>query len=177
MTGRDRRGVGVQHAHQCFIHTHTLLRHCSEWTDLWFIPLLWIITFSPLPTLPVFLPLSHQALQQLGVFQSSLPHRPLGRAQSSPAATVNPIKHLFTTGQFLCVFLKFIFISFVCVHLWFVIGWEFDISGVSPPTVSHHACCLATVSWLCWLTVQMKWTNWNPTNSWKWLSILANYLV
>ncbi|KAM7372666.1 hypothetical protein PAMP_009818 [Pampus punctatissimus] len=39
-----------------------------------------------------------QALQQLGVFQSSLPHRPLGRAQSSPAATVNPIKHLFTTG-------------------------------------------------------------------------------
>uniref|UniRef100_A0A669DFY2 Histone deacetylase n=1 Tax=Oreochromis niloticus TaxID=8128 RepID=A0A669DFY2_ORENI len=42
--------------------------------------------------------LSHQALQQLGVFQSSLPHRPLGRAQSSPAAAVNPIKHLFTTG-------------------------------------------------------------------------------
>uniref|UniRef100_A0A8C2XJ94 Histone deacetylase n=1 Tax=Cyclopterus lumpus TaxID=8103 RepID=A0A8C2XJ94_CYCLU len=41
---------------------------------------------------------SHQALQQLGVFQSPLPHRPLGRAQSSPAATVNPIKHLFTTG-------------------------------------------------------------------------------
>ncbi|XP_053195034.1 histone deacetylase 5 isoform X1 [Scomber japonicus] len=39
-----------------------------------------------------------QALQQLGVLQSSLPHRPLGRAQSSPAATVNPIKHLFTTG-------------------------------------------------------------------------------
>ncbi|XP_029015184.1 histone deacetylase 5 isoform X4 [Betta splendens] len=39
-----------------------------------------------------------QALQQLGVFQLSLPHRPLGRAQSSPAATVNPIKHLFTTG-------------------------------------------------------------------------------
>ncbi|CAI5674169.1 unnamed protein product [Oreochromis niloticus] len=39
-----------------------------------------------------------QALQQLGVFQSSLPHRPLGRAQSSPAAAVNPIKHLFTTG-------------------------------------------------------------------------------
>uniref|UniRef100_UPI0037E8CC0A histone deacetylase 5 n=1 Tax=Semicossyphus pulcher TaxID=241346 RepID=UPI0037E8CC0A len=39
-----------------------------------------------------------QALQHLGVFQSSLPHRPLGRAQSSPAATVNPIKHLFTTG-------------------------------------------------------------------------------
>ncbi|XP_034448511.1 histone deacetylase 5 isoform X2 [Hippoglossus hippoglossus] len=39
-----------------------------------------------------------QALQQLGVFQSSLPHRPLGRAQSSPAATVNLIKHLFTTG-------------------------------------------------------------------------------
>nr|XP_046270166.1 histone deacetylase 5 isoform X2 [Scatophagus argus]XP_046270167.1 histone deacetylase 5 isoform X2 [Scatophagus argus]XP_046270168.1 histone deacetylase 5 isoform X2 [Scatophagus argus] len=38
-----------------------------------------------------------QALQ-LGVFQSSLAHRPLGRAQSSPAATVNPIKHLFTTG-------------------------------------------------------------------------------
>uniref|UniRef100_A0A8C4IC19 Histone deacetylase n=1 Tax=Dicentrarchus labrax TaxID=13489 RepID=A0A8C4IC19_DICLA len=41
---------------------------------------------------------SQSALQQLGVFQSSLPHRPLGRAQSSPAATVNPIKHLFTTG-------------------------------------------------------------------------------
>uniref|UniRef100_A0AAQ4NR84 Histone deacetylase n=1 Tax=Gasterosteus aculeatus aculeatus TaxID=481459 RepID=A0AAQ4NR84_GASAC len=41
---------------------------------------------------------SHQALQQLGVFQSLLPHRPLGRAQSSPAAPVNPIKHLFTTG-------------------------------------------------------------------------------
>uniref|UniRef100_UPI003AB01714 histone deacetylase 5 n=1 Tax=Centroberyx gerrardi TaxID=166262 RepID=UPI003AB01714 len=39
-----------------------------------------------------------QALQQLGVFQSSLPHRPLGRAQSSPAAAANPIKHLFTTG-------------------------------------------------------------------------------
>ncbi|XP_030262981.1 histone deacetylase 5 isoform X3 [Sparus aurata] len=39
-----------------------------------------------------------QALQQLGVFQSPLPHRPLGRAQSSPAASVNPIKHLFTTG-------------------------------------------------------------------------------
>nr|XP_040046219.1 histone deacetylase 5 isoform X1 [Gasterosteus aculeatus aculeatus] len=39
-----------------------------------------------------------QALQQLGVFQSLLPHRPLGRAQSSPAAPVNPIKHLFTTG-------------------------------------------------------------------------------
>ncbi|XP_041633678.1 histone deacetylase 5 isoform X2 [Cheilinus undulatus] len=39
-----------------------------------------------------------QALQHLGVFQSSLPHRPLGRAQSSPAATVNPVKHLFTTG-------------------------------------------------------------------------------
>uniref|UniRef100_A0A7N8Y541 Histone deacetylase n=1 Tax=Mastacembelus armatus TaxID=205130 RepID=A0A7N8Y541_9TELE len=39
-----------------------------------------------------------QALQHLGVLQSSLPHRPLGRAQSSPAATVNPIKHLFTTG-------------------------------------------------------------------------------
>uniref|UniRef100_A0A671X965 Histone deacetylase n=1 Tax=Sparus aurata TaxID=8175 RepID=A0A671X965_SPAAU len=38
------------------------------------------------------------ALQQLGVFQSPLPHRPLGRAQSSPAASVNPIKHLFTTG-------------------------------------------------------------------------------
>ncbi|KAM8724779.1 histone deacetylase 5 [Acanthopagrus schlegelii] len=39
-----------------------------------------------------------QTLQQLGVFQSPLPHRPLGRAQSSPAASVNPIKHLFTTG-------------------------------------------------------------------------------
>lgn len=40
-----------------------------------------------------------QTLQQVGVFQSALSHRPLGRAQSSPAtATVNPIKHLFTTG-------------------------------------------------------------------------------
>ncbi|XP_054615135.1 histone deacetylase 5 isoform X5 [Dunckerocampus dactyliophorus] len=39
-----------------------------------------------------------QALQQMGVFPSSLAHRPLGRAQSSPAATVNPVKHLFTTG-------------------------------------------------------------------------------
>ncbi|CAG5898187.1 unnamed protein product [Menidia menidia] len=38
------------------------------------------------------------SLQQLGIFQSSLPHRPLGKAKSSPAATVNPIKHLFTTG-------------------------------------------------------------------------------
>ncbi|XP_034045428.1 histone deacetylase 5 isoform X2 [Thalassophryne amazonica] len=36
--------------------------------------------------------------QQVGVFQSSLPHRPLGRAQSSPAAAASPIKHLFTTG-------------------------------------------------------------------------------
>eukprot|EP00066_Takifugu_rubripes_P012616 XP_011601882.1 PREDICTED: histone deacetylase 5 isoform X2 [Takifugu rubripes] len=35
---------------------------------------------------------------QLGMFQSSLPHRPLGRAQSSPAGSVNPIKHFFTTG-------------------------------------------------------------------------------
>ncbi|XP_024920202.1 histone deacetylase 5 isoform X2 [Cynoglossus semilaevis] len=39
-----------------------------------------------------------QALQHLGVFQSPLSHRPLGRAQSSPAATASPIKHLFTTG-------------------------------------------------------------------------------
>ncbi|XP_049599818.1 histone deacetylase 5 isoform X1 [Syngnathus scovelli] len=39
-----------------------------------------------------------QGLQQMGVFHSSLPHRPLGRAQSSPAATVNPVRHLFTTG-------------------------------------------------------------------------------
>ncbi|KAM8825285.1 histone deacetylase 5 [Synchiropus picturatus] len=38
-----------------------------------------------------------QALQQPGSF-SSLTHRPLGRAQSSPATTVHPIKHLFTTG-------------------------------------------------------------------------------
>ncbi|XP_028310241.1 histone deacetylase 5 isoform X1 [Gouania willdenowi] len=36
--------------------------------------------------------------QHLGMFQSLLPHRPLGRAQSSPAASVNPIKHLFATG-------------------------------------------------------------------------------
>ncbi|KAM9843020.1 histone deacetylase 5 [Aulostomus maculatus] len=34
----------------------------------------------------------------LGLFPPLLGHRPLGRAQSSPAATVNPIKHLFTTG-------------------------------------------------------------------------------
>uniref|UniRef100_A0A673AH62 Histone deacetylase n=1 Tax=Sphaeramia orbicularis TaxID=375764 RepID=A0A673AH62_9TELE len=40
---------------------------------------------------------NQSAVQQLGVFQSALPHRPLGRAQSSPA-TANPIKHLFTTG-------------------------------------------------------------------------------
>uniref|UniRef100_H3D919 Histone deacetylase n=1 Tax=Tetraodon nigroviridis TaxID=99883 RepID=H3D919_TETNG len=39
---------------------------------------------------------AEQALQQLGMFQS--PHRPLGRAQSSPAGSVNPIKHFFTTG-------------------------------------------------------------------------------
>ncbi|CAG05956.1 unnamed protein product, partial [Tetraodon nigroviridis] len=38
----------------------------------------------------------YKALQQLGMFQS--PHRPLGRAQSSPAGSVNPIKHFFTTG-------------------------------------------------------------------------------
>uniref|UniRef100_A0AAY4BQG6 Histone deacetylase n=1 Tax=Denticeps clupeoides TaxID=299321 RepID=A0AAY4BQG6_9TELE len=54
---------------------------------------------------------SDQHMQQLNVFQASLsiagmPHRPLGRAQSSPAtaslkgAPMNepPIKHLFTTG-------------------------------------------------------------------------------
>ncbi|XP_061829750.1 histone deacetylase 5 isoform X2 [Nerophis lumbriciformis] len=41
---------------------------------------------------------SSQALPQMGVFSSSLAHRPLGRAQSSPASTVNPVKHLFTTG-------------------------------------------------------------------------------
>uniref|UniRef100_A0AAV2KKR8 Histone deacetylase n=1 Tax=Knipowitschia caucasica TaxID=637954 RepID=A0AAV2KKR8_KNICA len=41
----------------------------------------------------------NQALQQGGVFQSALPHRTLGRTQSSPAtATVNTVKHLFTTG-------------------------------------------------------------------------------
>uniref|UniRef100_A0A673AEB9 Histone deacetylase n=1 Tax=Sphaeramia orbicularis TaxID=375764 RepID=A0A673AEB9_9TELE len=45
---------------------------------------------------------NQSAVQQLGVFQSALPHRPLGRAQSSPA-TANPIKHLFTTGQCVCV--------------------------------------------------------------------------
>uniref|UniRef100_A0A665T057 Histone deacetylase n=1 Tax=Echeneis naucrates TaxID=173247 RepID=A0A665T057_ECHNA len=45
-----------------------------------------------------FLEKHYKPLQQLGVFQSSLSHRPLGRAQSSPASTVNPIKHLFTTG-------------------------------------------------------------------------------
>ncbi|XP_051905536.1 histone deacetylase 5 isoform X2 [Hippocampus zosterae] len=35
---------------------------------------------------------------QMGAFPSPLPHRPLGRAQSSPAAAVNPVRHLFTTG-------------------------------------------------------------------------------
>ncbi|XP_072299769.1 histone deacetylase 5 isoform X3 [Eucyclogobius newberryi] len=40
-----------------------------------------------------------QALHQVGAFQSALPHRTLGRTQSSPApAIVSPIKHLFTTG-------------------------------------------------------------------------------
>ncbi|XP_037545219.1 histone deacetylase 5 [Nematolebias whitei] len=39
-----------------------------------------------------------QSLQQLGLFQSSLTHRPLGRAKSSPATGIVPIKHLFTTG-------------------------------------------------------------------------------
>ncbi|XP_047212165.1 histone deacetylase 5-like isoform X2 [Girardinichthys multiradiatus] len=39
-----------------------------------------------------------QSLQQLSVFSSSLAHRPLGRAKSSPATAVSPIKHLFTTG-------------------------------------------------------------------------------
>ncbi|XP_071028163.1 histone deacetylase 5-like isoform X3 [Oncorhynchus clarkii lewisi] len=51
-------------------------------------------------------PYGQHHLQQLNVFQASLsisgmPHRPLGRAQSSPAtASVKevPIKHLFTTG-------------------------------------------------------------------------------
>lgn len=39
-----------------------------------------------------------QALQ-VGVFQSALPHRTLGRTQSSPAtSSVNQVKHLFTTG-------------------------------------------------------------------------------
>ncbi|KAK5914673.1 hypothetical protein CgunFtcFv8_009096 [Champsocephalus gunnari] len=37
---------------------------------------------------------TQQALQQMGGFS----HRPLGRAQSSPAAPAAPIKHLFTTG-------------------------------------------------------------------------------
>uniref|UniRef100_A0A3B4AT03 Histone deacetylase n=1 Tax=Periophthalmus magnuspinnatus TaxID=409849 RepID=A0A3B4AT03_9GOBI len=49
----------------------------------------------------------HQALQQVGVFQSALPHRTLGRTQSSPAtATVNPIKHLFTTLVYDSLMLK-----------------------------------------------------------------------
>uniref|UniRef100_A0A3Q3NQI5 Histone deacetylase n=1 Tax=Labrus bergylta TaxID=56723 RepID=A0A3Q3NQI5_9LABR len=48
----------------------------------------------------------HQALQHLGVFQSSLPHRPLGRAQSSPAGTVHPVKHLFTTLVYDSLMLK-----------------------------------------------------------------------
>uniref|UniRef100_A0A8C7FCE6 histone deacetylase n=1 Tax=Oncorhynchus kisutch TaxID=8019 RepID=A0A8C7FCE6_ONCKI len=56
-------------------------------------------------------PYGQHHLQQLNVFQASLsisgmPHRPLGRAQSSPAAASIkgapmgevPIKHLFTTG-------------------------------------------------------------------------------
>uniref|UniRef100_A0A096LZC9 Histone deacetylase n=1 Tax=Poecilia formosa TaxID=48698 RepID=A0A096LZC9_POEFO len=45
-----------------------------------------------------FLQQDTQSLQHLSVFPSSLPHRPLGRAKSSPATAVNPIKHLFTTG-------------------------------------------------------------------------------
>ncbi|XP_057716953.1 histone deacetylase 5 isoform X1 [Corythoichthys intestinalis] len=39
-----------------------------------------------------------QASQQMDVLPSPSPHRPLGRAQSSPAAGVNPVRHLFTTG-------------------------------------------------------------------------------
>uniref|UniRef100_A0A3P9ML65 Histone deacetylase n=1 Tax=Oryzias latipes TaxID=8090 RepID=A0A3P9ML65_ORYLA len=39
-----------------------------------------------------------QPLQPLGVFQSSLAHRHLGRSKSSPTASINPVKHLFTTG-------------------------------------------------------------------------------
>ncbi|XP_077590197.1 histone deacetylase 5 isoform X2 [Stigmatopora nigra] len=39
-----------------------------------------------------------QASHQMDVFPSSSPHRPLGRAQSSPAASANPVRHLFTTG-------------------------------------------------------------------------------
>lgn len=59
-----------------------------------------------------FLQFSEQHLQQLNVFQASLsitgmPHRPLGRAQSSPITSSLkgtpmgelPIKHLFTTGN------------------------------------------------------------------------------
>ncbi|XP_043911097.1 histone deacetylase 5 isoform X2 [Protopterus annectens] len=55
--------------------------------------------------------LEQQCLQQLHIYQTSLavgglPHRPLSRAQSSPAAAnlkttavvENPVKHLFTTG-------------------------------------------------------------------------------
>lgn len=44
-----------------------------------------------------FLP--RRSLQQMGAFPSSSPHRPLGRAQSSPAAAVHPVRHLFTTGE------------------------------------------------------------------------------
>lgn len=87
--------------------------------------------------------LSHQALQQLGVFQSSLPHRPLGRAQSSPAAAVNPIKHLFTTGQFSV----FALLTWLCVR---TSGFSLDknVMVSSLPTGGLHTCCLATGIWL-----------------------------
>lgn len=133
-------------------HTHTELLQWMKWSLIHPF-LLWIITFS-LSRLALFLsslrlssppsPPSHQALQQLGVLQSSLPHRPLGRAQSSPAATVNPIKHLFTTGQSLSLF----FFFSACVYP--VCDWMrgFYVSGVSPPSVCHHVSCLATRRWL-----------------------------
>lgn len=87
--------------------------------------------------------LSHQALQQLGMFQSSLPHRPLGRAQSSPAGTVNPNKHFFTTGQFLCLCVCMYVRAcvYACVILCYITA--------NLKCVGHlYPCCLATFSWL-----------------------------
>lgn len=125
---------------------HTL---SMQWMD-------WFICFIS-PALPLshalsFLP-SHQALQQLGMFQSSLPHRPLGRAQSSPAGTVNPNKHFFTTGQFECLC--------VCVCLCVRVSMRVCVYAPSDACVilcritanlkciGHlYPCCLATFRWL-----------------------------
>uniref|UniRef100_A0A7N5ZXI4 Histone deacetylase n=1 Tax=Anabas testudineus TaxID=64144 RepID=A0A7N5ZXI4_ANATE len=78
----------VQQQHQHFLEKHYKVHKFTHTCTYD-----WTMNHNFLSSFP-----SHQALQQLGVFQLSLPHRPLGRAQSSPAATVNPVKHLFTTG-------------------------------------------------------------------------------